>query len=363
MRLLAFTVAAGCLAACGDSAETRARKDFDVGVVETATYRLVASDGLLHARAATDDRVQLRASCPELSFALERKTAALAQVTLELWNVMPGTRLVADPGVLTADGSAAAGAPVPGLALSASWTVSFPAGQDRVVVSSVPWQAEDFTFLAFGDIQGGITRFGDVVQKVNEEPQADFILMLGDLTNRAAESEFDQVEAAYAQLQFPVLATPGNHDIFFADAYQRRFGRASYSCTHRGVRFTSVDSSSAYLPPTVWEQYERWLERGADQTHVVFSHIPATEVSGLRSGQWNSRREARHFVSKSRAASVDLLLFGHIHSFDAYALGGIPAFISGGCGAIEEQLDGIDRHFLRVKVRSGIPIVEVVRVE
>ena len=60
---------------------------------------------------------------------------------------------------------------------------------------------------------------------------------------------------------------------------------------------------------------------------------------------------------------VDLFLFGHVHSFDAYSLSGIPAYISGGCGAIEERLDGIDRHFLRVTVRGGVADVEVVRVD
>ena len=207
----------------------------------------------------------------------------------------------------------------------------------------------DFTFLAFGDIQVGIDRFDDIIEFVNREENIDFILMLGDLSETAAPSEFVAVNEAFSRIRWPIYSTPGNHDAFAKRYYQDDFGRATYSITHRGARFTSVDSASGGLEPVVWDRVEKSFEQGRDQLHVAFSHIPAIESLGIRAGQWNSPREARRFVGLALEHRMDLLLFGHIHSYDAYLLGGIPTHISGGCGGIEERLDGIDRHYLRMR--------------
>ncbi|MBX7116179.1 MAG: metallophosphoesterase [Myxococcaceae bacterium] len=349
------------LTGCGINPALRAERDQTIGVLETAGYALHATDGLLHVVGSTDSSVLLRASCLEIELTLERRAAA--QVELQITNIPPGFALVGPPGVLTADGSAKVGTEVADMPLTARWTVTW-GGRESVVLRTPDSAARDFTFLAFGDIQNGIVRFDDVIDKVNAERDADFILMLGDLTDRSTVSEYDAVDRAYAKIRFPILATPGNHDVFVDQEYQRRFGRVSYSCPHKGARFTSIDSSAAYLAPQTFDAYAQWLEQGKEQTHVVFSHIPATDFSGLRAGQWNSRREAHRFLAASNAGNVDLLLFGHIHSYDSYSLAGIRTYISGGCGAYEEELDGIGRHYLKVKVSPGaVPSVEVVRVD
>jgi predicted phosphodiesterase len=348
-------VLACALAACTQPAVDRAERDLGLGAVETKGYRFESHEGLLHVREATAERLELRASCDELSMTLSRKDTSLGTLVLEISNVLPSLELAAAPGVL----SAPSVGPAP---LTTTWVVTFPADADRVMLTTPP-RSGDFTFLAFGDIQNGIRTFSDVVAKLNEEPEADFILFLGDLTESTQPEQFDAVDAVFAQVKFPVFATPGNHDVQDNAAYQRRYGRTSYSCTHKGARFTAIDSSSALLAGELWPRLSGWLDLGRPQTHVLFSHIPATEVLGVRSGQWDSRTEARRFTASAVEGDVDLMLFGHIHSFDAYELGGIPAYISGGGGAIPERFDGIDRHFLRVRVSSGQVGVEVVRVD
>ncbi|MCC6333518.1 MAG: metallophosphoesterase [Myxococcales bacterium] len=282
---------------------------------------------------------------------------------MRVWNLLPGLTLTALPGVLTTDGSPTSGTPEPSLHLGARFDVRFPAGVDLVEVRSVAPPAGDLTFLALGDIQEAIGGFGAVVDKLNAEPSADFLMLLGDLTNRTSTKELDDIEATSARLRMPVYAKPGNHDCYTTDGYQRRFGRTAYSFLHRGVRFTSLDSGSGTLAPTVWDALPGWLEDGRGQPHVVFTHIPVTEVNGLRGGQWASRREARQASALFSEAGVDLLLFGHMYSYDAYQVAGIPAYIADGGGASPEAFDGVGRHFLRVGVRGGVPNVELVRVD
>jgi 3',5'-cyclic-AMP phosphodiesterase len=355
----ALALALLLLVACGRSDEARERREVDEGVgqAQSEVLRFEAEGGLVHVLELEGARVRARASAAELRFSLERLTPALTEAQLELGNVPQGLVLEAAPGALT-EGPAPAGLP-----LGRSWRVRFPDGVERVEVVGRGAAPGDFTFLAFGDIQTGLPRFGDVVEALNREPEADFVLVLGDLTDLSEAREFDEVEAHLARLRFPAYVTPGNHDVLRSDEFQQRYGRASYSFTHRGARFSSVDSSSAQLDAQVWRWLEGWLQQGEAQVHVLFTHIPAVETLGIRSGQWNSRREAWRYISLAGQHGVDLLLFGHIHSYDAYELGGVPTYISGGGGARPEKLDGIGRHFLRVRVSPARGTVVVQRVE
>lgn len=341
-----------CVCACTAPAEDRAETDVGIGHAETAAYTFDAPDGLLHVKSASDEKLVLRASCDELAFFLTRKTRGLETLVVEVENVSPAFALNGPVSKAEAAGP-----------LRAVFLVTFPDGVDRVELTAAPAAASNFSFLAFGDIQDGIDSFSDVVAKLNEHPDADFILFLGDFTQRSTQDEFDAIDAQLANVKLPVFATPGNHDVMDNRAYQRRYGRTSYTCTHKGARFTAIDSSSSTLATSLLPRYEGWLEQGREQLHVVFSHIPVTEILGVRAGQWSSRDEARRFTAGSVEAGVDLMLFGHIHSFDAYEVGGIPAYISGGGGAIPERFDGIDRHFLKVRVIEGKAEIEIVRVD
>ena len=346
------------LLSCGRSDEARERREVDEGLgkAQSELLRFEAEGGQVHVLALEGARVRARAGAAELRFTLERRSPSLVQAQLELGNLPPELVLEAPPGVLQ-EGPAPAQ-----LHLGRSWQVHFPRGVDRVEVSSRALAAGDFTFLAFGDIQTGLPRFGDVVEALNREPAADFVLVLGDLTDLSEAREFEEVDAQLARLRMPVYATPGNHDVLSPGAFQQRYGRTSYSFTHRGARFSSVDSSAAQLDEAVWRWLEGWLQQGEAQVHVLFTHIPALETLGIRSGQWNSRREAWRFIALAEEHGVDALLFGHIHSYAGYSLGGVPTFISGGAGARPEKLDGIGRHFLRVHVSPARGEVRVQRV-
>jgi predicted phosphodiesterase len=360
MRALALVLLVGCSSVTDP--EPRAQLDLSLGTAERDGLTFRAGEGLLHAVSELDGVPVFRASCPEFEMTIEAAAGAARQTRLVIRNVPLGLRLSASAGVLGPTDAPVAGTPVDGLHLGLSWNVTLPAGLDRVTLRTTE-AARDFTFLAFGDIQRGLPRFGDVVEVLNARPDAEFIVVMGDLTNVSTEPEFDAIERAFDTIRLPMVLTPGNHDAYRSFAFQERFGRANYSCVARGVRFTSLDSSNAGLSETGWRLYDEALEAGKDQPHVVFSHIPATETFGVRSGQWNSRVEARRFVASTASAGVDLILFGHLHTLDRYELGGVPTVISGGAGALEERLDGIDRHVLEVRVTNGQPAVEVVRVD
>jgi hypothetical protein len=94
-------------------------------------------------------------------------------------------------------------------------------------------------------------------------------------------------------------------------------------------------------------------------------HIPPLDPIGVRNGAFASRGEAAALLARFAERGVDLTLYGHIHSYYAFDNAGIPAFISGGGGAIPERFDDMGRHFMRFEIDPDRGLVgrRVVRVD
>lgn len=313
----------------------RQAADARIGTYANASFALNEPDGLLHVRDASESELRLRATAPNFTLTLTRARDEAGPLKLTIENLSPLATLAAQDGALLLTG--------PG-----QWTVNWVAPSITIRASELP--TRPFVFLAMADIQEALPKLDDMVDAMNAETDAEFLVMAGDLTESTEPEQFDEYERRIARLHLPVFSTPGNHDVFLPDHYQRRFGRATYSFRHRGVRFTALDSASADVDPGAFTWLEEWLGASAHEGHVIFSHIPAIEYLGVRSGQWSSRRLARKFLSAAARAGVDLLLYGHIHSYDHYDSAGIPTYISGGGGAIPEAFDDIGRHYLRISV-------------
>jgi Icc protein len=94
-------------------------------------------------------------------------------------------------------------------------------------------------------------------------------------------------------------------------------------------------------------------------------HVPPIDPVGVRNGSFASRNEGAKLLKRLADGGVDLTIYGHIHSYYSFENAGIPAYVSGGGGAIPERFDNMGRHFLVVAVEPqvGIQNVEVVRVD
>jgi hypothetical protein len=131
------------------------------------------------------------------------------------------------------------------------------------------------------------------------------------------------------------------------------------------VTFTLLDSASATIDPIVYGWLDGWLARGLGNVHVVAMHVPPLDPTGVRNGAFASRAEAAKLLGLLARGGVDLTIYGHVHSFYAFENAGIPAYISGGGGALPERFDDMGRHFLVVDADAerGIRGVRVVRVD
>lgn len=362
MRAL-WTGAVGALllTGCMRPAENRAIRDSKVGRAEKAGLSLEVEDGLAAVRDLSPGTLMLWGNAPAFTARATLAAEASSDWVLTVRNAMPDAELTAE---------VEGGELLPVEALHQAlptvkqWRISLrPGATARLSVAPPDWQTrEPFRFAALADVQEALPRVGDIYARMQKDDTLRFILFAGDLTEGGSREELLEFqERLEAGSRIPLYATLGNHETFAKDAeeYTALVGRGSQSFTFRGVRFSVVDSSNGTLDPSVEEQLDAWLQSSRDGVHVVAMHVPPQDPVGLRGGGFASRGEAAGLVGKLARAGVDLTLYGHIHSYYSFTNAGIPAFISGGGGAIPETFDGVGRHYLAVDVDAGEGLREV----
>jgi Icc protein len=347
VTLAGFVIAIGCL----HPAEERASRDLAVGSAETSTASLVVEGGLAAIRSFTDHDARLWAQAPTLRIHARSTSAnATNELTLTVDNCLPDA-------VLTAVGDS--GAPVDAVPQTADRptqkraTFQLPPNASLTIDLRPPDadQPGPFRFAVLSDIQEAIDRVQDIYSRMNQDPELRFVVSAGDLTDGGKPEEMDRFQRELQSLRVPFYATSGNHDIASDDStFREWFGRGSFHFSYRSVHFTLLDSASATIDPTTYGWLEGWLDDARDAVHVVAMHVPPLDPVGERNASFASRAEAAKLLATVARGNVDLLLYGHIHAYYAFANAGIPAYVSGGGGAHPERMTGIGRHYLTVDV-------------
>lgn len=356
---------------CIHVAESRAQADLTVGQADTDAMRIAVKDGLACIRASSAELVDVRAQAPVFTIALKRKTAsrtldvrirnALPDATLSVVEV-GGARPGASLGVIDE--------PRVADVTDRRFRVPIPDGTSSELELRVGAPDQDdlrpYRFAVLADVQEAIPSVRDIYTRMNQDQDIRFVVFSGDLTRRGSQEELEEFEDRERELRVPLYATLGNHELGADEVYfQKMFGRGNFHFQFRGVAFTLLDSGSATIDPLAYDWLEGWLEGSKERVHVVAMHIPPLDPVGVRSGAFASRSEAAKLLSMLAKGKVDLSLYGHVHSYYAFSNAGVPAYISGGGGAIPERLDGIGRHYLVVDVdpKVGVRSVGLTRVD
>ena len=364
MRSVGLLLVLLALAGCVRPSEGRALKDFETGRAEGGGLVVEVEEGLAAVRGLESGALTLWGNAPVLHVRATAAADAPSGWTVVVRNAMPDAVLMAE-----VDGELLGVEQEPSPVLTVKrWHVQLrPGRQALLTVGPRDWETpRPFRFVALADVQEALPRVGDIYARINEDPEARFIFFSGDLTETGSREQLEEFQQRLEDSRIPLFATLGNHETYTADEpYHQLFGRGSQHFTFQGVHFTQLDTGNATVDPVVEEQLDGWLEQGREAVHVVGMHIPPLDPIGLRNGSFSSRNEAAALVGKLARAGVDLTLYGHVHSFYAFSNAGIPAYISGGGGAIPETFDGLGRHYLTVDVdpSEGVRDVAVVRVD
>ena len=330
---------------CINVASERAKLESNIGSQTAHGYSIEVEDGLASIRAMTPDSAALWAQAPTLTIQV---TMDKAQAwTLELKNAMPEAVLTG--AVVTSTTHT--------LATQKKWKLALPAGESTLRIAPDDSEGEEhWRFAIFADVQSRIDGVQDLFKRLGEEPGIRFGLISGDLTEMGSVEELTRFQKEMETLPFPLFATLGNHELGAgtdSPPFHELFGRGNLSFVFRKARFTLLDAASATISPEVYTQLDTWLQAGANSLHLAMMHIPPLDPAGFRNGAFASRAEANKLLSLFREASIDLTVYGHVHTYHAFQNAGIDALISGGGGAIPEKFDGIGRHFIMVDARPS----------
>ncbi|HYP90241.1 MAG TPA: metallophosphoesterase, partial [Polyangiaceae bacterium] len=337
-----FTATFALAASCLSPAEERIELDREVGRAQQASLKVSVDDGLAAVRSLSSNELVLWGSAPGFTLSIEAREAAGLEIEAQNCLTDAELRIVSGAATLSA-------LPDNDALTRKRWRLQLPAGETRLTLAAPDAASrESFDFALLSDVQEAIVDVADVFDKLNEQEGLRFLLGAGDLTERGTREQLERFQRELLRLKIPYFTTLGNHELgTHPDLFHEYFGRGNFHFRFHDVAFTLLDDASATLDPTAYDWLDGWLANARDDVHVVAMHIPPIDPIGVRNGSWASRNEASKLLARLAAGRVDLTLYGHVHSYYSFDNAGIPAFISGGGGAIPERFDRIGRHFMR----------------
>lgn len=346
------------LVACLRPADERSDHDALVGVAEGPGIELEVRDGQAAVRELRPDGVVLWAQAPVFTVSLQLE--ANRSFRVEVLNCMPGAQTTLADGVHDA-----AERPRPTHCI---FDLALPAGAHELVIAPPDWQEEvTYRFADMGDIQTAMDSVHEVFAAISATPDLRFVMSTGDVVENGVSEEYELFQEQIKSLNIPFFSTVGNHELTQdIQIWHRLFGRYSVHFRFKGVDFSYVDSGNASLDPKLYDRLGDWLDDGSDRIHIFGTHYPPLDPVGARNAGFRSRNEASKLLVELFEGNVDLTIYGHVHSYYKFENAGIPAYISGGGGALPERFDGIDRHFLVIEVApelNKVNAVDVVRVD
>lgn len=194
---------------------------------------------------------------------------------------------------------------------------------------------QSFTFvqmcdpqLGFGGYEADEKRFAEAIQQINEL-HPDFVVICGDLVNRADKLSFADFNRLKAELKVPCYCAPGNHDVGnkptpkLLEQYRSCIGKDYYSFEHKGFCFVIADTS-LWKSPLAGEtaRQDEWFRSTLAHATtkrepiIVVTHYPLFVKSlDETNGYYNLPEEKRkQLFALYEGCGVVAMLSGHTHT-------------------------------------------------
>lgn len=150
--------------------------------------------------------------------------------------------------------------------------------------------------------------FESTINLINDMPEVDFILLLGDLAQTGIKAEFEWICHSMAKARVPIFAVIGNHDAlsFGEDIWRDVFGPLDFSFEYQNTLFVAYNDNQyefENVPDREWLAQQSLNNREDRFLTIAASHI----------APWDKDLD---FEQELKDNGYDLTLHGHVHYFD-----------------------------------------------
>ena len=185
--------------------------------------------------------------------------------------------------------------------------------------------------------------------KITAELQPDLIIISGDLTQRATDTEYLAAQQFLSQLPWPYFVIPGNHDMSATDLAERFFKpwkkwqhyiapdlepvldlehtRIVGVNTARAAGFYFDWSRGQISDQQITAVQQKFQETAATRLKIVVAHHPFWLPKNSEYRDVVERRDQA--IAAFHDAGVDLILSGHVHTAYTQILQGVLIVHSG----------------------------------
>ncbi len=221
--------------------------------------------------------------------------------------------------------------------------------------------ANDFTFIVVGDVQGGTATFESMLDIIRDDRPA-FAVVLGDLvgTPTTISHKLFALEMQEHSQDIPMFTVVGNHDIdpngsFGITDFEKLYGPSQFFFCIGKYLFVFLNDVPPY---DVDEAYVDFLEKAINAQKddikkiFVFMHIPVISIDGSLS--CNGLGGSERFMELANRYNIDYVFAGHHHGYIKSKKDNTVYIISGGGGARLRGEHGKFHHLVRISVNNGL---------
>lgn len=228
-------------------------------------------------------------------------------------------------------------------------------------------QQTSFRFAVVSDTGSENHTLEQILKKIYRSDNR-FVLYLGDLVVYRTASHFNWMTSEISQKirNKPFYMVPGNHEIKNIEGeidkklYRSIFGHEYYWFSYGNTIFIGLDTSDGTLADEQLAWLANTLEKIRPQFEncIIFSHIPPVAINGQYDHSLYPA-SAKKLEDVLKGHQVDLLLFGHVHTFSKQEFAGIPLYTMPSSG--QEIRSSVDKFgYAEVEVSAeGIKDVAV----
>ncbi len=227
--------------------------------------------------------------------------------------------------------------------------------------------SDSLKFAIIGDINNGTRTFEEVIFRLRQEKDVDFLVLLGDCAADPNPVLHDYFISEFSEtgLDIPTFIVAGNHDIgigeFEYEDFENLYGPMNFTFNYGGDLFIGLGGiySEAKLKETLTFLEDTLREKRAGSNRVfVFLHYTISASPDIPDSEFGYGEKFQLLFEKYK---VSYVFSGHYHRLSRTEVNGVVYFVTGGGGARfqNDQFDDIGRfHHLAVIDVEGESIAE-----